>query len=411
MIDKFDKTPLVFKRSIINNGFNATLLNNESLRDNTLIFSKEVKTQKVCNQHQSGRCWIFAGLNILREKVAKKHKIENFEFSQNFVMFYDKYERAKLFLKNIDNDEPLDSRLNMFLLKDPISDGGQWDMLSNLIKKYGLVPKELMPETFSSKNTSELNNMINMELRKATLALRNNKKDEVVFNTLEIVYNLLINSLGTPPKNFNYEYYSNKKYKIKSFNSPLDFYRNFVENSEYISIINCPTEELYKSYTIDKLGSVEEMGGVRYLNISIEEMKQLVIKQLNSDELVWFGSDVSKYNKIDKEIGILDDKLYAYYGLDLDKEQNLLTGGSIPNHAMAFSGVNIVEKKSTKWKVENSWGDTLGYNGFLVMSNSWFDKFVYQAVINKKYVNKKLLNIYNSDPIVLPPWHPMGTLA
>jgi bleomycin hydrolase len=416
----------------IKNGINNTLIDMSRIKENQNIFSKEIKVDKVSDQKSSGRCWIFAGLNTLREKVIKKYNLSSdFEFSQNYVMFWDKYERARVFLKNIDNKEKIDSRLNMFLLKDPLSDGGQWDMFASVVDKYGLVPKYIMPETYSSSNTNELNCVINRILRNAARGIIDKNNDIsitedirtkgiefVKIMTLQCIFDLLTKTLGNANINdFEFEYYTKKyKYNKKKFKSPQDFYKNFVKTNvkNYISIINCPTEEYNKTYTIDGLGSI--LGsGVKYLNVDINILKELTKKQINNNEMVWFGSDVGQDRKIEEGLGILDTKLYDYVSAGLaifqDKKERLLSMESIPNHAMAFCGLNKNGNKVDRWKVENSWGTKYGFDGFLVMNDNWFDEYVYQVVINKKYVPKNLLKLYSEEPIVLPPWHPMGTLA
>ena len=390
-------------------------------------FSINIKTLPVCDQKNSGRCWIFAACNFLREKIAKKLNLANFEISQNYIAFFDKLEKANYLLSSIvdliENDP--DERVLMHVLTNGIGDGGQWDMFVNLIKKYGIVPKNAMKETFQSSATSESTQLINSLCRqfafKAKSMLALDKKSDLLTlknETLEKIYTLLVNCFGLPPSKFDFEYTDkNDAYHCEKDITPISFFNKYVENiDDYVSIVNAPTETkpFYKTYTIKYLNNVIEGKNIIHLNLPMERFKELIINQLKDSEIVWFGSDVSSYRE--RKLGVWDDNSYDYqslldFDMSFDKAAMLDFHQSAMNHAMCLTGVNIKNDKPTRWKVENSWGKDTGNQGYFIISDSWFDKYVYQAVINKKYLNEIELECYKNKPIELDPWDPLGTLA
>ena len=391
-------------------------------------FSHEIKTMKVPNQRKSGRCWIFAGLNILREKVGEKYKIEDFELSQNYIAFYDKLEKCNYFLETISSmlDKDKDDRLLSFILTRGIEDGGQWDMFVNIVKKYGVVPKSVYPETYQSENTRELDNVLNRYLRKVSFRLRklylagkSSEIDKLKEETISKIYKLLCSCFGIPPKSFSFEYVDkNNKYNIIKNVTPLEFFYDYIsfDLDQYISIINSPTSDkpFMNSYTVSYLGNVVGGRDILYLNLNIDRFRELTVNQLKKCEMVWFGSDCSKYGDRDK--GFWDDTSYnekdlLQLDLVMSKEEMLDMRESSMNHAMVFTGVNINSNVSTKWKIENSWGEEVGNKGYYVASSSWFNNYVFQVVINKKYLNSDELSALKKEPLKLNPWDPMGTLA
>ena len=395
-------------------------------------FSIEIETGKPADQKRSGRCWMFSALNTMRHPLQKEYKLKDFELSQNYTNFWDKFEKSNWFFENVISsaDKPLGDRKVAFLFTTPQQDGGQWDMLCGIIEKYGIVPKSVYPETANATNSSALNDTLNTLLRKDGLELRdmvNNGKseDEVQARKNEMlndVYRILAISLGVPPKKFNFEYRDDdKNYHIDKDLTPKEFYEKYVDLDleNHISTINAPTEDkpFHKVFSVEYLGNIEGGRQVRHLNLPIDEMKDLIIKQLKDGEVVWFGSNVVKDS--DRQAGLLDTNLYRRDQLfDTDftmtKAQMLDSGESMMDHAMVITGVDIVDGKPTKWKIENSWGDKPGFKGYFVMSDSWFDNFVYQAVINKKYLPEDLKKAYEEGkeaPIELLPWDPMGALA
>ena len=424
-----DKKNNVLIAAVNANGINQSAMDYKTLRSLPEHYSIELEAGKVCNQKQSGRCWMFAAYNVFRLEVMKKLNLENMELSQNYPLFYDKLEKSNFFLENILStlDEEISSRLMAHLLKDPIGDGGQWNMFVGLTKKYGVCPKELMPETSCSSSTREMDRYITLKLRQGACALRKlheegksidelRKKEEDILSS---IYQILVLSLGKPPVAFTYETIDkDKKFVRVSDITPKEFFDRYVgiDLDDYVSVINAPTKDkpFYRSFTVSYLGNIVGEK-VRYVNLPIEELKELVVRQLSSGEVVWFGSDVGQFSN--RTNGFLSRKNFDLENLfgtsfDMTKEERLDYGESLMTHAMVFTGVNIdKDGKANRFKVENSWGDNVGYKGFYAMDEDWFDNFVYQAVINKKFLSPKQLQAYEEEPIVLSPWDPMGSLA
>ncbi|RRG06695.1 MAG: aminopeptidase [Lactobacillus sp.] len=417
------------KRAVMNNGILAASENTDSKVAMNQTFSVDLSAEKVANQKQSGRCWMFAALNTMRRSIADQFNLKDFELSQNYTNFWDKFEKSNYFYENIlaTATEPLESRKVAFLLATPQQDGGQWDMLTALIDKYGIVPKYVMPETYNSSKSSELNSVLNLKLRKDTVTLRQmvaDKASEQEIATtksrfLSEVYRILVYTLGEPPVKFDFEYRDgDKTYHIDRDLTPQTFFKKYVgwDLDNYQSIINAPTDDKPYNhlYTVEMLGNVVGGRQVRHLNLDIDTFKQLAIKQLQAGESVWFGSDVGQAS--DRQIGIMDTAIYNkddLFNVDLSmtKAQRLDYGESLMTHAMVITGVDLVDDKPTKWKVENSWGDKVGEKGYFVMSDAWLDQYVYQIVINKQYLPADLLAATKEDPKVLAPWDPMGALA
>ncbi len=409
----------------------TTLLRDADLeKRERFSFSIDLEAGKVTNQKQSGRCWMFAALNTMRVEVMKKLNLENMELSQNYTLFYDKLEKANYFLESILDtvDEPTDGRLISWLLMAPLNDGGQWDMLANIIRKYGIVPKEAMPETFSSSCTREITPWMTKKLREFACTLRTayakgasmeelqEKKQEM----MSVIYRMLVIALGKPPKTFTWETRDKDKQFIRIADiTPQQFFAEYVgwDLDDYVSIINAPTQDkpFHHSYTVQYLGNVTEGHIVRHLNLPIEEMKKLAITQMQDGQVVWFGCDVGQFHE--KDLGIMDtDGIQAGLLFDTDfpmtKAQRLDYGESLMTHAMVFTGVNLDKAgRPNRWKVENSWGEDRGNKGFYIMSDRWFDEYMYQVVVNKKYLSKEQLKAYEEEPTVLAPWDPMGSLA
>lgn len=391
---------------------------NERLMDNTFIFEHEIKTMSACNQKGSGRCWIFAGLNVLREIVANRLNIESLELSQNYVAFYDKLEKINYALETLIelHDVSPNERVYVHVLEKTLGDGGQWDMFVSLIKKYGIVPKNVMEETYQSSYTREMRFVIDTIVRKFACESQKLKNiDEIrklKDKALDKAYNFLCMCFGMPLQRFNFEYKDKQNnYYVDENITPLEFYDKYigVDLDSYISIINSPTKDkpFYKTYTVKYLGNVYG-NKVRYLNLPMKELKDLCRKQIKSNELVWFGCDSQKY--AEKEKGYWDDLAFDYsvFDIDLNMEKNEMLdyGQSVMVHAMVITGFS-----KDKWKIENSWGTDRADKGYFVMSDSWFDKYTYQAVINKKYLTKEQLKALEGEDIELEPWDPMGTLA
>lgn len=393
-------------------------------------FSHVIKTGEITDQKQSGRCWMFAGLNVFRVEAMKRLKLDQFEFSQNYLMFYDKLEKANFFLETMIQtaEEPTDGRLIAFLLEDPIQDGGQWDMFANLVRKYGVVPKSVMPESGSSGSSSTMNAAVRTKLREYAAELRRRhaegESDETLrerkAQMLETVYRMLAITLGRPPRELVWQWRDkDDEFHREGTITPHEFYKRYVgfDLDSFVSLINCPTPDkpFERMYTVQYLGNVEGGDPVRYLNVDIESFKQAAVEQLKDGTPVWFGCDVGKM--MERDLGILDRELYDYelvFGTEFtaDKAERVEYGHSVMTHAMVLTGVDLDEGgQPTKWKVENSWGDKYGEKGFFVMSDRWFDEYMFEVVVEKKHLPERLLSVLATEPIVLPPWDPMGSLA
>lgn len=426
---KSNKVKKITQVAVTKNGIHASSESIEERAKNEPVFSIEVETGKVTDQKRSGRCWMFAALNLFRHKILKEYGIEGFELSQNHIFFWDKYEKANYFHENIlkTADEPFDSRKVAFLLQTPQQDGGQWDMVVSLIEKYGVVPKYVMPETSASSNSIELNKYLNKKLRKDAKILRSlvseGADEEKILETRKIlmkeVYDILSVSLGTPPEKFDFVYKNkDKEYNFDRGLTPVEFYDKYIEVdlSEYVSIINAPTKDkpYNRSYTVEMLGNVVGTKGVKYLNLNMEDFKNLAIKQLESGESVWFGSDVGQSSNTISGLMSLDTySVGDLFDVDFNtsKADRLDYGESLMTHAMVLTGVDIVDGKPTRWKVENSWGEKPGNKGYFVMTDSWMDEFTYQIVVKKEFLSNTQMENFESKPIMLAPWDPMGSLA
>lgn len=408
----------------------AIAMNREAVVRCNHTFSHVVKAGEATSQNASGRCWLFAGLNTMRMAAAEAMNLENFELSQNYLMFWDKLEKANYFLESILEtlDEPTDSRLIMWLVQSPIQDGGQWDMFANLVRKYGVVPKEVMPETESSSNTGVMNQLITLKLREYACALRKASREGVPVEELRArkeemlaeVYRMLCIHLGVPPRTFFWQWRDKDKvFHRDGILTPHEFMEKYVKPDldSMVCLIHCPqsSKQYNTVYTIQYLGNVVEGDIIRYLNVELDVMKQAAVQMIKDGKPVWFGCDVGKM--FDRDLGLMDMDLYEFepiYGLQfgLDKAERLDYGQSAMNHAMVFTGVDLDEQdRPIKWRVENSWGDKPGNKGFMVMTDRWFDEYNYEVAVEKKYLPAELLEVLKMEPVPLPPWDPMGALA
>lgn len=394
------------------------------------VFSHQVKAGAATSQNSSGRCWMFAGLNLFRMIAAKELNLEDFELSQNYTMFWDKLEKSNYFLESILStlSEPTDGRLISWLVTSPIQDGGQWDMFVNLIKKYGVVPKTAMPETESSSSTGAMNDRVTNKLREYAAQLRAGHTEGYSIDhlrarkeqMLEEIYRMLAIHLGEPPAAFDWQW----RDKDKDFHragtlTPKEFYDKYVhfDLDSMVCLIHCPqsTKQFNTLYTINYLGNIIGGHGIRYINTEIDVLKRATVAMIKDEKPVWFGCDVGKM--FDRDLGLMDLELYDYeaiYGttFGMDKAERLDYGSSLMTHAMVFTGVDLDDSGNpTKWRVENSWGEKNGDKGFMVMTDPWFDQYNYEVVVEKKYVPLDLLKLLDSEPVELHPWDPMGSLA
>jgi bleomycin hydrolase len=424
-----DPRQVTLAHAVRKSGIDAVALNVDLATAMQHTFSHVVKGGPITNQKQSGRCWMFAGLNTLRIPVMQHCNIEEFELSEAYQMFWDKFEKANYFLENILETlrEPLDGRLVAWLLSAPLGDGGQWDMFVNLVEKYGVVPKSVMPETFHSSRSRGMNALLTAKLRKDAAALRDLHDQGSALPALRRekermlgeFYVALVTFLGEPPQTFDFEYRSKDDEFHRDANlAPLAFFRRYVSMDlrEYVSVINAPTADkpYGRTFTVKYLGNVKDGRDVMYLNVEAETLRQIAMAQLLDGEAVWFGCDVGKMRE--HESGVLAEGLYNYSAVlgmptEMTKAQRLDYGESLMTHAMVFTGVNVVDGRPNRWKVENSWGPDAGNKGFFVMSDKWFEEYMYQVVVRRSLLPAELQAALEQPPIVLPPWDPMGSLA
>ena len=425
---KGDEKNTIIRHALVKNSLLTVASSQDEIKEMDFNFDIDIKTLPAANQKASGRCWLFAATNVCREVIAKKLNLANFELSQSYLAFYDRLEKSNYLLEAVIEliDKEYDDRTLAFLLQNGVGDGGQWDMFVSLANKYGLCPKNVYPETNTSSATRETAQLINFTIRKFAsdakalyqakgLEAVRKEKEEV----LNKIYFLLVNAYGLPPEKFDFEYTDKDgNYHLEKGFDALSFKEKYLGDSlnDYVSLINAPTKDkaFGKTYTVQYLGNVVGGKQVTHLNVTMDRMKELILKQLRDDRIVWFGSDVGFYG--DREEGVWDDgkfDLLSPYALDLkmDKGESLDYHASQMNHAMCITGVAFKEDKPSKWKIENSWGTDRAKAGYYIMSASWFDQFVYQAVVDKKYLNKEELKALEEKPIVLKPWDPMGSLA
>lgn len=418
------------ENAISHNGLLTSLEKRSAAVENTPVFSLDLTKDKVSDQKASGRCWMFAALNTFRHKMIANFQLEDFELSQAHTFFWDKYEKSNWFLEQVlaTADQELTSRKVKFLLDTPQQDGGQWDMVVSLFEKYGVVPKSVYPESISSSDSRELNQILNKLLRQdaqilrelaaegAELAELQAKKEEL----LQEVFNFLAMNLGLPPRQFDFSY-RDKDNHFHSENdlTPLTFYQKYVDLKldDYVSIINAPTADkpYGRSYTVEMLGNVVGSKPVRYLNVEMNRLKELAIAQMQAGETVWFGSDVGQSSN--RKAGVMAEGMHDFTAsmdirLTQDKAGRLDYSESLMTHAMVLTGVDLDENgKAKKWKVENSWGEKVGNKGYFVASDAWMDEYTYQIVVRKEFLTAAELAAYEAEPLVLAPWDPMGALA
>ena len=425
--DKFT----IIRHALSHNSFTDIFYSKDKAGDVNFTFSIDVPTLPVTNQKRSGRCWIFAATNLLRERIAKVCNIKGqFELSQNYIAYYDKLEKynyhAEGIIDLITKGAKKDDRKVNFLLSG-VGDGGQWAMFTAIVKKYGVVPKNAFPENAQSNETMGSSRLCNAALRKfAADAFASYEYDHDVEKLYALkekynqkIYNIITSSFGVPPEKFDFEYIDkDDQYHIEKDLTPLAFFEKYIGLyiDEFVSFIHAPTKDKKygQTYSLEYVGNVVGAKPIIHLNIEFDKLEKLIIENLKKGEIVWFGSDVGKNG--DREAGIWDNDMLDFstafdVSLVFDKAEMLDYGQSAMNHAMCITGVDIKNGKPVRWKIENSWGDANGEKGFYIMSESFFRSFVYQAAIRREYLTGEELRNLEKEPILLPPWDPFGTLA
>ena len=387
-------------------------------------FSHRVPTKGITDQESSGRCWLFSGLNVLRAKMMAEHHLPECEFSQAYCFFYDQLEKANLFLQGVIDTRslPMVDQTVAWLFKNPLSDGGQFTGVSDIIGKYGLVPREVMNETYSTNNTARIAFLIKLKLREYGLRLRElpakakpAEIDKMKTEMLSTIYRMLALAFGEPPTEFTWTRKDKKGNPIETkIYTPKSFYDEFIGDDltgGYVMVMNDPSRPYYKLYEIDYDRHMYDGYNWTYINLPVEDIKPLAIASIKDSTAMYFSCDVAKF--LDSKKGTLDLRNYDYESLmgttfGMDKKQRIQTFASGSSHAMTLVGVDLDEKgMPKKWLIENSWGATSGYKGFLIMTDDWFDEYMFRLVVEKKYVPQNILDILRQKPTLLPAWDPM----
>lgn len=423
--DTSDPDNKALMNAISNNKIKDLALNRNLAGKAEHHFKYKVDVKGITDQKSSGRCWMFTGLNSLRPVVIKEKDLSGFEFSENYLFFYDQIEKANLFLEAVIEtaEKSLDDRKVDWLFKNCIGDGGVWNSFANLVEKYGLVPDKVMPETQHSENTRWMNRILKRKLRENGLELRemisSGSTPEDIhtrkIEQLENIYRILALCLGTPPETFEYRFVNSdgeigpyKTYSPKSFFKSL--FPEF-QTDNYVMLMNDPSRAYYKLYEIEYDRNLLEGKNWLYINLPSDKLKEFALKSIKEDEAMYVSCDVGK--QINKEDGTLFTNNYDFSSLfgmpfGMNKKQRIQSRESGSSHAMLLMAADVdKDEQPTKWQFENSWGTSYGHKGYLTFNDDWFDAFLFRIVVHKKYIDKKALNVLKQDPILLPPWDPM----
>lgn len=435
------RTNKVLRNVNTKSDFKKLILKSDYIQNNKQVFNKVININaNITNQKNSGRCWLFAFLNIIRYKMIKKYKLQpSFELSQNFLFFYDKLEKANYYLNYIletykTNLETLESETELLklinMLDKVTDDGGQWNVFVNLIEKYGIIPKSNMSDHYHSTNSKELEQFYDDYLRKCAYKIRTMSKNELFKNKEKILqemlfdcYKILVLFLGEPPSKITWEYYkvsdSDKSLHAKKITdvSPVDFYKKYVpyKARDKVCLINYPCKyaPFYKLYNVEMAFNILGANQQNFINVPINIMIDVVKQSIDNEEAVWIGVDFRKYAS--NEHGFLDKEGFDYedvFGFNnyMEKCNAINYRQSGPNHAVVIKGYNFDNTKTNGFLIENSWGDQKGFKGNYYMAKSWFEDYTYQIVVDKKCISHKILNVLKLKPTLLPYWSAFGAL-
>lgn len=411
------------RNALAANDIRDIALNQDNQVEMNTYFSNSVPSKGITDQQSSGRCWLFTGMNVLRSKMINEHNLVDMNFSHVYLFFYDQLEKSNLFLQAIidTRKSPMEDKTVEWLFRNPLSDGGTFTGVADLVAKYGVVPQGVMPETFASNNTSRFTSLIKRKLREYALQLREMKGGDTVLQTakkemLAEVYRILVLGFGQPPTEFTWapkgadgSYLSTpRKYTPKSFYDEMigeDLQNN------YVMLMNDPTREYWKTYEIQYDRHTYDGHNWLYLNLPMDEIKAAAIASIKDTTMMYYSCDVAK--ELDSKRGLLDMNNYDYESIlgvefGMDKKQRIMSFDSGSSHAMTLKAVDLdAEGKPVKWEVENSWGASSGFNGHLIMTDEWFDEYTFRLVVKKKYLSEKILKASQQKPIMLPCWDPM----
>ncbi len=419
---KMDAYTKAMQNALSNNSINDLAKNCENVDKVDHHFTYRVKVKGITDQKSSGRCWMFTSLNMFRPKAMEVFNLNSFEFSENYLYFWDIFEKSNLFLNNIIEtiDKPIDDRLVQWYLSSPVNDGGVWNCFANLVDKYGLMPKQAMPETHSSSNTRDMGKFINLKLKEDALDLRKAAEDGASNKELQSqreemmkdIYRMLALNLGVPPTEFTWRY-EDKNDSVSEYQTytPQEFRDKVlgdIKLSDYVMLMNDPTRPYGVHYEIENYRNVEEGANWNYVNLSNDDIKAMAIESIKNNEAMYASCDVGK--QLDRSYGILDVDNFDYddvYGVKfgMDKVERIQTRASGSTHGMALIAVELdKDNKPVKWQFENSWGSSSGHNGYLTFTDEWFSEYMFRVVINKKFITPEVLKVNNSKPTMLPAW-------
>lgn len=419
---------VALRNALAANGIDAIATKAVNPANTDLYFSHEAPSKGITDQQSSGRCWLFTGLNVMRAKVIAEQGLGNFEFSQSFCSFYDQLEKANLFLQTIIDKAslPMDDKTVEWLFKNPLSDGGTFTGVQDIVSKYGVVPAEVMPESYNANNTSKMASIISLKLRQWGLELRKmvaggaksnavqKRKEEM----LGEVYHILALCLGTPPAEFDYQWKdaSGKPLGEKKHYTPLSFYKEAVGwdlQNNYVLLMNDPTRPYHQTYTIDLDRHTYDGHDWTYINLPMDEIKKMAVASIADSTRMYFSCDVGKF--LNRKTGILSLDNYDYESVfgttfPMTKAERIQTFASASSHAMTLCAVDIdADGNTRKWKVENSWGPSYGVQGHLVMTDEWFDEYMFRLVVERRFVPEETLKLLKLKPVKLPAWDPLFT--
>lgn len=412
------------RNAITANDINSLARNLDARRPVSAEFSHRVPSRGITNQRSSGRCWLFTGLNVLRAQMMAEHDLPMTELSQNYNFFFDQLEKANLFLQGVidTSDRPMDDKTVDWLFRNPLSDGGQFTGIADIVGKYGVVPAEVMPETNSSNSTSRLNQLLSLKLREWGLELRDaaksgKKQADLAKRKTEMVgetYRMLVLNLGEPPTEFTWTRRNSKGEPVDTLTyTPRSFYDRFLGNNltdDYVMLMNDPTRPYYKLYEIEYDRHAYDGRNWTYVNLPMEDIKEMAIASIKDSTAMYFSCDVGKF--LDRERGVLDPDFYDYGSLlgttfGMDKRQRVMTHASGSSHAMTLVAVDLdKEGRPVKWLVENSWGPGAN-NGHLIITDRWMDEYMFRLVVDRKYLTPKASAVLSQKAQLLPPWDPM----
>lgn len=413
------------RNAIGNNDIRKLALNQENLKGMDTHFSIKVDSKGITDQKSSGRCWLFTGLNVMRAKTIARNGFRSFEFSQIYPFFWDQLEKSNLFLQGIidTGKSPLNDKMVEWLFQHPLSDGGTFTGVADIVAKYGLVPKEAMPETNSSENTSRMANLVSLKLKEYGLQLRDmiaagakptavEKEKTAMLGT---IYRMLVLNLGVPPTEFDFIRKDAEGNPVETeHHTPMSFLEKYGDKqllTNYVMVMNDPSREYYKCYEIEYDRHRYDGKNWTYVNLPVEDIKEMAVASLKDSTMMYFSCDVGKF--LNSERGLLDVKNYDYESLmgttfGMNKKQRIQTFSSGSSHAMTLMAVDLdKDGKPVKWMVENSWGAGSGYQGHLIMTDEWFDEYMFRLVVETKYVPAKVMELFKQKPVRLPAWDPM----